>query len=396
MNRIYLDNAATSFPKAPGVVEAMSAFITEIGTSVHRNISKSSEAEHVVLETRELLCQLFNFNQPENVIFTKNITESLNLVIKGLLRPGDHVIVSAMEHNAVMRPLLGLSEKGVEFSRAPASTLGNLNPQNIFPLIQPNTRAVIMTHASNVSGNINPLTEVGQICREHNLFFIVDAAQSAGCLPIDMQEMNIDALAFTGHKSLLGPQGIGGLLLRDEIAQKIPPWVEGGTGSFSESEEQPDYLPDKFEAGTPNLPGIYGLNAALHFVLETGLKTISDHERQLVSYFLNGLLDIKGAKIVGPGFYAKRAPLVSVDFPGRDNAEIAYRLLNEYNIITRVGLHCAPNTHKTLGTFPDGTVRFSFCWFNTKLELQKTLDAIAAILRDEPDSAAAPSEIISK
>jgi cysteine desulfurase family protein len=381
LNRIYLDNAATSFPKAPGVVESMTKFIAEIGTSVHRT-SKSFEAEQVVFQTRELLCQLFNFDKPENVVFTKNVTESLNLVIKGLFRPGDHAIVSSMEHNAVMRPLLSLSTQGVTFSRAATSSLGNLNPQNLLPLIRPETKAIIMTHASNVSGNISPLAEIGDICRKHNLFFIVDAAQSAGCLPIDMQEMNIDALAFTGHKSLLGPQGIGGLLLRDVLAQKIPPFIEGGTGSFSESEEQPDYLPDKFESGTLNLPGIYGLNAALEFVLKTGIKTISEHEKALTTYFLNGLLNIKGAKTVGPGFYAKRAPLVSVDFPNCDNADIAYRLLNEHHIITRVGLHCAPNAHKTLDTFPQGTVRFSFCWFNTRAELQKTLEAIEEVLKD--------------
>lgn len=382
MSRIYLDNAATSFPKAPGVAAAINEFITAIGTSVHRNTSKSYEAEQVVFQTRDLLCQVFNFDKPENVIFTKNITESLNLVIKGLLQPGDHAIVSAMEHNAVMRPLLSLSAIGVEFSRIPATSLGNLNPQDLLTLIKPHTKAVIMTHASNVSGNISPLTEIGDICRTHNLFFIVDAAQSAGCLPLDMQKMKIDALAFTGHKSLLGPQGIGGILLRDALAQKIPSFIEGGTGSFSASEEQPAYLPDKFESGTLNLPGIYGLHAALQFLLQTGIKTIGEHEKALTTYFLNGLLNIKGIRTVGPGFYAQRAPLVSADFPDFDNTEVAYRLLHEYNIITRVGLHCAPNAHKILGTFPQGTVRFSFCWFNTKAELQKTLHALEQILHD--------------
>lgn len=381
MDRIYLDNAATSFPKAPGVIKAMTNYIANIGSNINRNISKSYEAEFVVYNTREMLCELFHYNKPENVVFTKNVTESLNLIIKGLLLPGDHVIVSALEHNAVMRPLNSLAKKGIIYSRIPCSSEGELDIESIVQETRPNTKAIIMTHASNVSGTIFPLAKVGELCRQNNLFFIVDAAQTAGCIGIDMENMNIDALAFTGHKSLLGPQGIGGIILKDTLAEKIPPFIEGGTGSFSESEEQPLYLPDKFESGTLNLPGIFGLNASLKYLLKTGVNNIFDHESALTLSFYEKLLNMGNLKILGPHFKNIRAPLVSVDFCNYDNAEIANRLLHDHNIITRVGLHCAPNAHKTLGTFPNGTVRFSFSSFNTPEEINKTIEAIRNSLK---------------
>jgi len=382
LDRIYLDNAATSFPKAPGVIEAMTNYMANIGTSVHRNLSKSYQAEAVVYNTRELICMLFHYDKPENVIFTKNITESLNLIIKGLLKPGDHVIVTSMEHNAVMRPLISLSATGVAFSRIICNNKGELDITPLNEHINPNTKAIIMTHASNVSGSLFPLAPIGELCKAHDLFFIVDSAQTAGCLEINMEEMKIDALAFTGHKSLLGPQGIGGIVIKDHLAEKIPPFIEGGTGSFSEFEEQPMYLPDKYEAGTPNLPGIFGLNASLHFLQKTGIKTHFDHETFLSTYFISEIMNMKQVKLVGPDPLQKRAHLVSVDFPGLDNAEIANKLLHNYNIITRVGLHCAPNAHRTLGTFPQGTVRFSFSSFNTQYELKIAVDAINTILKE--------------
>lgn len=381
MNKIYLDNAATSFPKAPGVIEAITHYIAAIGSNVNRNVSKAYEAEFAVYHTREMLCELFNYNKPQNVIFTKNITESLNLIIKGLLCTGDHVIVSPLEHNAVMRPLNSLAKHGICYSRFCCSPEGDADIESITREIRPNTKAIITTHASNVSGHIFPLAKIGEICQKYGLFFIADAAQSAGCLEIDLEGMQIDALAFTGHKSLLGPQGIGGIVFKDALAEKIPPFIEGGTGSFSEFEEQPLYLPDKFESGTLNLPGIYGLNASLKHLLKTGVNNIFEHEFSLVSSFMEKLLNIEGIKILGPHFEKKRAPLVSVDFCNRDNAEIANRLLSDHNIITRVGLHCAPNAHKTLGTFSTGAVRFSFSSFNTEKEVAAAIDAIQALLK---------------
>ena len=376
MMRIYLDNAATSFPKAPGVIEAMTNFLANIGTNIHRSLGKSYEAEEVVYNTRELLCQLFHFNKPENVIFTKNITESLNLLLKGLLQPGDHVLVSSMEHNAVMRPLSSLAAKGIKFSRIACNNKGEMDIENIRQLILPITKGIVMTHASNVSGTIYPLAQIGEICQKNNLFFLVDSAQTAGFCEIDMEGMSIDALAFTGHKSLLGPQGIGGLLITDRLAETIPPFIEGGTGSLSDSEAQPLYLPDKYESGTLNLPGIFGLHASLEHLLKTGIKTFFDYETYLTMLFMNEVQNIKGVELMGPEITKMRAPLVSVDCSKYDNAEIANQLLSEHNIITRVGLHCAPHAHKTLNTFPQGTVRFSFSSFNTPDDINKAVDAL--------------------
>ena len=271
MKSLYLDNGATAFPKAPGVAESMSNYLLNIGCNVNRGAYESSfEAENIVFETRELICQLFNFPKSENVIFTKNITESLNLLIKGLIKPGDHVIVSSMEHNAVMRPLNNLVNKGVELSRVSCDKLGELNPEDIIEHIKPNTKAVVMTHASNVCGTILDLKRVGSICKEKGLYFIIDTAQTAGFLDIDYKELNADAIAFTGHKGLLGPQGMGGAIISDELVSVLDTFIEGGTGSLSEKEVQPEYMPDKFEAGTLNIPGIYGLNASLKYILKIG------------------------------------------------------------------------------------------------------------------------------
>jgi selenocysteine lyase/cysteine desulfurase len=264
MERIYLDNGATSFPKAPGVGEAMKHYIEDIGCNIKRGAYESSySTEEAVLDTRQRLCSLFNFRKEENVVFTMNITYSLNFLLKGLLKSGDHCIVSSMEHNAVMRPLVQLSKCGVEFSRVPCSHTGEMRPEDIIKYIKPNTRAVVVTHASNVCGTILPVDEIGRICRENGLLYIVDTAQTAGILGIDFEKSHMDALAFTGHKGLLGPQGIGGFILADRLTGIVEPLVTGGTGSFSDSEDAPCCMPDRFEPGTTNIPGIFGLNAAL-------------------------------------------------------------------------------------------------------------------------------------
>ncbi len=380
MRYIYLDNGATAFPKAPGVAEAISDYILNIGASIGRGAySKAYEAENIVYETRELLCQLFNFHKPENVIFTKNITESINVLTKGLLRDGDHVIVSSMEHNGLMRPLHAI--KGLEYTRIACNNLGQLNPDDIEPAIRTNTRAVIMLHASNVSGTILDLERVGQICKENKLYFIIDAAQTAGFLDLDFEALHADALAFTGHKSLLGPQGIGGFLIKDQLAKEMDSLIQGGTGSLSDEEIQPDYMPDKFEAGTPNIPGIYGLNASLKYIKSYGLKKIKEKEVYLLDRFLEGLKNMEGLRILGPGSSQGRTPVVSLDFIDGDNGIIGHELNKEYGIMTRTGMHCAPSAHKTLGTFPYGTVRFSLSHFNTVEEIDYTLDSISKILK---------------
>lgn len=382
MKYIYLDNGATSFPKAPGVAENISNYITNLGCSVNRGAySNSYTVESVVFETRELLCQLFNFDKPENVVFTKNITESLNVLIKGLLKSGDHVIVSSMEHNAVMRPLMSLKSKGVEFSRVQCNKTGELNPDHIKPLIKNTTKAVIMTNASNVCGTILPLEQVGQICKEKGLFFIIDCAQTAGFCEINFEKLSAHALAFTGHKSLLGPQGTGGFLISDELIPYVSPLIEGGTGSLSEHEMQPDYMPDKYEGGTPNTCGIFGLNTSLKYILETGIKNIRRKELKLVELFIGEIKNIKEAKLIGLESMENRTAVVSLDFFPYDNAIISHLLSKNYNIMTRCGLHCAPSAHKTLKTFPQGTVRFSFSHFNTIEEIQYAINSIKECLK---------------
>ena len=382
MDRVYLDNAATLYPKAPGVGDAVKHFIDDIGCNVKRGIYKSSlSAEEVVFDTREQLCRLFSFDKPENVIFAQNITQSLNFILKGFLKQGDHCIVSSMEHNAVMRPLTQLKGAGVDFSRINCDKLGRLKSEDITGEIKGNTKAVIMTHSSNVCGTVLPLYEVGEICKEKGLVFIIDSAQSAGTLKLDFQQLNADAIAFTGHKGLMGPQGIGGFLVGDRLAKAMSPYITGGTGSFSDSEEQPEYLPDKFEAGTPNIPGIFGLNAALKYLESIGIENILSKEMELTDIFMKEVSNMEGVMLVGLEGIIGRTAVVSLDFHGRDNAEIAYELDRKYGIMTRCGLHCAPSAHKTVGTFPQGTVRFSFSHFNTMEEIRYAIDGINRIIR---------------
>ena len=381
MKRVYLDNGATSFPKAPGVAEAMMDYIMNNGANVGRGIYESSfHAENIVFDTREKLARLFNFDDPANVVFTKNITESLNIVLKGLLKEDDHVIVSSMEHNAVMRPLNSLRKRGVSFSRVRCDQTGELNPEDIRGHINSNTRAVVMTHASNVCGTIMDLEEVGKICKENGLLFIVDAAQTAGFMNVDYKELNADVIAFTGHKSLLGPQGMGGFVIKEDLTKDIGTFIEGGTGSLSDKEIQPEYMPDKLEAGTQNIPGIYGLNAALDYLEKRGVENLRRIEMNLVQEFLDGLRKIQEVEVIGKKSIANRTGVVSIDVPGRDNADISFRLNDEYGIATRCGMHCAPSAHETLGTFPRGTVRFSFSHFNTMDEVEYTLGAIKKLV----------------
>jgi len=381
MDAIYLDNASTTFPKPKAVPEAMYHYMTRSGSNINRGCyDRAYAVEELVYETRQMLCSLFGGEDCRNVAFTKNVTESLNVILKGLLKPGDHVLVSSMEHNAVMRPLVQLEKQGISFSRIPCRRDGSLILEEMAPLVKKETRAVVMTHASNVCGTMMPYEQVGAFCRERGLLFIADTAQTAGVWPLDMERMKIDALAFTGHKGLLGPQGIGGFLLSEKLLPQMESLIAGGTGSISHTEVMPDFMPDRFEAGTMNLPGIVGLHAGLGWIRETGMEQIRSHELALTRQFLEGLKSMdpyeKRLRVVGKKDTEGRTGVVSVQTVRRELAQTAYELDVQYGIMTRVGLHCAPSAHQTLGTFPTGTIRFSFGWWNTREEAALALQAL--------------------
>ena len=419
--KIYLDNAATSFPKPEEVPRAVYDYMTKLGTNVNRGgYATAYDTESVVLECRELIGALFHAPDYKNVVFTRNITESLNVVLKGLLHRGDHVIVSSMEHNAVMRPIRQLEKKGVSFTRVQCESDGSLKPEKLLSCLRPETKAVVMTHASNVFGTMLPIQEVGAFCKENGLIFILDSAQTAGVFPIDMEKMHIDILCFTGHKGLLGPQGIGGFILRDELVMKIEPLISGGTGSLSNVETVPEFMPDRFEAGTPNLPGIFGLHAALNWLRKQGeadllkgeslkensavqevfgktlfsveqcfsaaLEKIRKHELHLTAEFLKMLdpLEKEGKlKIIGKKDTEMRTGVVSIQTLTRELSDTAFQLDTCYGIMTRVGLHCAPSAHTTMGTYPTGTIRFSFGFANTDKEVKLAIDALKELLEEE-------------
>ena len=386
MKKIYLDQACTSFPKAPGTAEAVYDYLSRSPVNVNRGgYDAAYSVEEQIFDTREQLRRLFGFSsgKGKNVIFTGNITASLNYILKGILKPGDHVLVTSMEHNAVMRPLTQLKETGVTFDRIPCLPDGSLLLAEAEALLRPETRLLVCLHASNVCGTLMPVQEIGDFCRKHGLLFILDTAQTAGVLPLDMEALHIDVLAFTGHKGLRGPQGIGGFLIRDALAQEMVPLISGGTGSISHTEEIPDFLPDRFEPGTPNIPGILGLHAALTHLEKISVEEIFCREMELTEYFLKGVQKLDpqetSLRLIGKKTAKDRCAVVSLQTPGMDMAEAAYLLDSRYGIMTRVGLHCAPSAHKTLGTYPEGTIRFSFGPENTKEELDAALAALAEI-----------------
>ena len=374
MERIYLDNASTTFPKPETVAQSVYEYMTTAGSIINRGCYQSAySVEESVFDTRQRLAELFNGGDCRNVLFTKNVTESLNVILKGFLKPGDHVLVSAMEHNAMMRPLNQLAEQGITFDRIPCTETGELRLDAMEDLLRPNTRLIAMLHASNVCGTVMPIRQVGEFARAHGLKFLVDCAQTAGVLSIDMEEMGIDALAFTGHKGLLAPQGIGGFLLKEEMVARIEPLLSGGTGSVSHTEEIPAFMPDRFEPGTMNLPGILGLQAGLAWLEETGIDRVREHELALTEEFLRGLMPLEEQgllRIVGRRDCRGRTGVVSIQTVTRELSQTAFELDGTYGIQTRVGLHCAPSAHKTLGTFPTGTIRFSFGWWNTPEQVE--------------------------
>nr|WP_295732999.1 aminotransferase class V-fold PLP-dependent enzyme [uncultured Intestinibacter sp.] len=383
MKDIYFDNSSTSFPKAPNVGRAMGEFIENGAFNINRGSYEGAyEAGSAVLDTREMLKDLFNCPNSKNVVFTPSVTYSLNFFIKGFLKPGDHVLVTSVEHNAVMRPLVQMEKLGVEFDAVPCDEEGGVTADDFRAYIKENTKAIITTHASNVCGTIIPIEEIGALCKEKGLVYAVDTAQTAGILNIDMQKANIDFLAFTGHKGLLGPQGIGGFITSDKLEGLIEPVISGGTGSLSDSEEIPDFLPDRFESGTLNLPGIIGLHQALVYLKEAGIDNMRNEKMEITKYFLDQVKEIEGVKVAGKKTVEGRLGVVSIDFEGFDNSIVSFYLSSKYKIMTRVGMHCAPRAHKTLKTFPQGTVRFSFSHFNTKEEVDVCIDSIKTILSD--------------
>lgn len=380
MPAIYMDNAATSFPKPPAVAEAMLRYTQEIGASINRGVYASAqEVGMTALLLREELCQLFHHSDPTHCVLTSGNTAGLNLILQGWLRPGDHCVVSAMEHNAVMRPLRALETRGITFDCAACDRQGRIDLDDLRRRIRPNTRLVLINHASNVGGGVQDASAVGEICREYGVPFALDAAQTAGHWKIDFAGWGLSALSVPGHKGLMGPSGIGALLLSPQFARELQPIIFGGTGSASDSEIQPEYMPDRFESGTLNLPGIYGLEASVSFILHTGLETIQTHETALTRRLLEQLRDVRGIYLAGPWELENRVGVISLDFQGQDNAEAAYQLEEKFGILTRCGLHCAPAAHHTLGTFPQGTVRLSLGWFSAAEDIDAAAAAIASL-----------------
>ncbi len=380
---IYLDNAATSWPKPESVYKAMDNCSRNIGANPGRSGHRMSmEAEGVVLDAREAIAEIFNIEDTAQIALTFNATDSLNLGIKCLLNPGDHVITTSIEHNSVMRPLRYLEEsRGVELTVLQATKEGIITVEDVEKALKKNTRLVVLTHASNVIGTLVPVKEIGAMLKKYeNTYYMIDSAQTAGVIPIDVNEFNLDLMAFPGHKSLLGPQGTGGLYVREGMEEYIYSLKQGGTGSKSELEIHPELLPDKYESGTKNTPGLAGLAAGIAFIKEKGIENIMAHEHELAERFLNGLSGIEEAEVCGPKDSSKQVSVVSMNLKGILPSELGYMLDDEYGIMTRVGLHCAPVTHKTTGTYPNGTVRFSMGYFTTVEEVDLALDALKKIV----------------
>lgn len=377
---IYFDHASTGYPKSNAVASAIYNYLIESGLSVNRgNYEGAYSVEELVFDARNLISELFSAPDPRQVIFTSGVTESMNVFLKGLLKPGDHIIVSSLEHNAVMRPLRQLEKQGVSFTRIPSDAQGSPRYDLLHTLIQAHTKAVLITHASNVSGEILDLSFISQVAKEHDLFFALDTAQTAGLYPISVKELGIDFLGFTGHKTLGGPQGIGGFVVSDRLSPLMEPLLSGGTGSLSHTELIPNFLPDRYEAGTPNLPGIIGLKAGIEELLRKGPEIVQQKEMALTSYFIEGLHKkglLDHVRILGPEDIKKRCALVSLELKRHDASELAYFLEEHAQIYTRVGLHCAPHAHMVLGTERKGALRFSFGFINRVEEIDICLDAL--------------------
>ena len=375
---IYLDNAATTYPKPECVYEAimdcMKNYCANPGRAGHKLAMKAARE---IYDTRENIAKLFNVDNPMNIVFTNNATDSLNLAIKGLVKSGDHIITTSMEHNSVIRPIKALEKNNVENTVVQCDKDGFLNIEDLKSAIKPNTKLIVTTHASNVCGTLIDIKSVGEVAKENNILYLVDASQTAGVYDIDTKKINVDIIAAPGHKCLLGPQGTGILYIREGLELNI--LKEGGTGSKSEDLFQPNLLPDKYESGTHNTPGIVGLNQGVKFILEEGIENIRKHEEDLCEYMLNRLEEVPNIVIYGPKDSKKRAAVISINIGNMDSGEITFLLDSEYDIATRSGIHCAPLAHKTLGTLEQGAVRFSLGYFNTKQDIDTAIEALKQI-----------------
>lgn len=378
---VYLDNSATSWPKPPSVVEAMSSYLNSYGASPGRSGHHLAlKASREVFETRELLAKFFNADTSDRVTFSANSTHAINIAVKGILKQGDHVIITHMEHNSVRRPLKHLEDTGlIDVTIIPCDSKGNVKIDELTKSFRPNTKLVVSIHGSNVSGTVLPIRQIGTICKSKGVLFMVDAAQTAGFVPIDIQKDNIDILAFTGHKKLYGPPGIGGLCIKNNV--EIETLIQGGSGSKSELDTHPQIYPDRLEAGTPNTVGIIGLKAGLEYVMGKGIDKIRVQVLGLTQMLLDELKQNSKVRIYGPDSNEDRLPLVSVNIEGFVPSELSMILDADYGIMTRAGLHCSPLAHKTLGTFPQGTVRFSLGGFTTEEQIAYTIDAIKKLTK---------------
>lgn len=378
---VYFDNAATSFPKPPDVIDAVALTLREVGGNPGRGGHRMAlAANRAVCDARDAIADLFGVRDSGRIVFTASATEALNLAIKGLLRTGDHVVTTSLEHNAVVRPLKALEAQGVSVTRVQAEPDGTVDPKLIEAAIRSNTRMIVTTHASNVVGTLLPIEDIAGIARRRGIIYLVDAAQTAGAVPIDVQGLGIDLLACPGHKGLLGPQGTGVLYVAEGV--DLEPLKHGGTGSYSDLEVQPEISPERYESGTLNTPGIVGLGVAARFLLRVGVDHARAREAGLVARLLEGLERIPQVTVYGPRDPARCAAVVSINIAGTDPAEVGEHLDEDYGILTRTGLHCAPLAHRTIGTFPAGTVRLAPGYFNTATEVDYVIESIGAIARE--------------
>jgi len=378
---IYLDNAATSYPKPAPVIEAVVRCLSGQGANPGRGAYPMAlAASRVVFEAREALAELIGAPDAADIVFTLNATDGLNLALKGLLRPGDHAIASGIEHNAVARPLSALEARGVTVDTAQCAHDGTIDLAHLESLIRPNTRLIVTVHASNVLGTILPVAEIAALARRSGVLYVLDAAQTAGCRPLDVSNSGADVVVFSGHKGVLGPMGTGAAWISPDV--EVRELRQGGTGGESERTEQPSTRPDRYESGTLNTPGIAGLGAAARFVLDEGVPAIAEREAALAQRLLAGLASTTGVTVYGPRPGSPRVPVISINVAGIDAHELAFLLDKEHGIAARSGLHCAPSAHSVMGTLETGALRFGVGFFNTESDIDKTLEAIRAIARD--------------
>lgn len=377
---IYMDNAATTMQKPKEVLDAVLNAMSSMGNAGRGANEASLSASRIIYDTREKLCTLFHAEDPRQIVFTANSTESLNVALKGLLNPGDHVVTTMLEHNSVLRPLYELEEQGTELTIVKSSSLGTVEPEDIESAVRPDTKLIVITNGSNLTGNYIDLKPIGDIARKHNVLFVVDASQTAGVFPIDVQEMKIDVLCFTGHKGLLGPQGTGGMYVREGLA--VRPLKSGGSGVRTFSRTHPAEMPTALEAGTLNGHGIAGLNAALAYLEKEGIDSIRRREQELMRRFYDGVKDIPDVKVYGDYSAKERCAIVALNIGDYDSSEVSDELLTTYGISTRPGGHCAPLMHEALGTVEQGAVRFSFSHYNTDEEVDTAIAAIRELAAD--------------